>query len=43
MDIDTTKFESANHALIDYLFANLQDGREEALRLRQKFGSGAIR
>lgn len=43
MNIDTGKIESANHALIDYLFANLQDGREEALHLRQKFGRGAIR
>lgn len=37
MNIDTGKIESANHALIDYLFANLQDGQEEVLRLRQKF------
>ena len=37
MNIDTTKIESANNALIDYLFANLQDGQAEVLRLRQKF------
>ncbi|MCA9938392.1 MAG: hypothetical protein KC418_07110 [Anaerolineales bacterium] len=38
MNIDTTKIESANNALIDYLFGNLQDGRNEVRRLRVKFG-----
>ncbi len=37
MNIDTAKIESANNALIDYLFDNLQDGQAEVLRLRQKF------
>ncbi len=37
MNIDTAKIESANNALIDYLFDNLQDGQEEVFRLRQKF------